>query len=368
MMQEKICDKRPNLHRNISIRANLKNNILNFKAEWVDTKKMQPAEGEYNCIDLFSGAGGISCGLKMAGINPIFAVEIDPIACETYKRNFPKASLYCGDIKTLEDEKIKKIIGEKTIHILTGGFPCQGFSVAGYRDPNDKRNVLYKEIVRVVKLLNPWFVILENVPGIITMKKGEVYKTIIKDFNDIGYPNMSVHVLESADYGVAQLRPRAIFIANKFNVKNPFPKSQLKPIEYKSIESSIDDLKNKERDPSINHEWTEHSKKIAEKIKQIKPGESLYETFFDAYKRQYRGVPAMTIKENHGGTHIHYELDRCISAREMARIQSFPDSFLFSGTMKKAMWQIGNAVPPLLFKNIGLGVVQKLRKINSDVS
>jgi DNA (cytosine-5)-methyltransferase 1 len=100
-----------------------------------------------------------------------------------------------------------------------------------------------------------------------------------------------------------------------------------------------------------------------ERLSKVPPGGSLYETFFDAFKRQYKGLPSMTIKENHGGTHIHPYLNRCISAREMARLQTFPDSFFFTGSMKKAMWQIGNAVPPLLGENIGRAVIIGLNRI-----
>lgn len=361
-------EKKPSIIRNGALKNMLKNSLLNINSEWVDSSKIKQPQNKFNCVDLFAGAGGISCGFEMAGLKSILGVEIDPIASDTYKNNFKESEHYCGDIKRLSDNDIKKLVGNKKVHIITGGFPCQGFSVAGFRDPDDKRNTLYKEVVRIVKLLNPWFVILENVPGVVTMKEGEVYKTIIKDFESIGYPNMSVHILEAADYGVAQFRPRTIFIANRFGLKNPYPKPILKPEQYNSIESAIEDLKDKERNPSINHEWTKHKKDFIERINKVKPGHSLYDRFVDAYKRQYKGIPAMTIKENHGGTHLHYELDRCISAREMARLQSFPDSFIFSGTMKKAMWQIGNAVPPIMFKNIGLAVIPKLREIEKTQS
>ena len=115
-------------------------------------------------------------------------------------------------------------------------------------------------------------------------------------------------------------------------------------------------LKSLEPDPSFNHEWTKHTTKMKERLSKVEPGCSLYDKYIDAWKRQYRGVPAMTIKENHGGTHIHYDLNRVISAREMARLQSFPDTYIFSGRMKRVMWQVGNAVPPLLAKNIGLAL------------
>lgn len=355
--------KKPSIIRNGALKSMLKNSLLNINAKWVDTKYLNKSDFRFNSIDLFCGAGGISCGFDMAGLKSILGIEIDPIASETYKKNFPEAHLINEDITRLSEKETKKTVGNNTVHVLTGGFPCQGFSVAGFRDPDDKRNVLYKEVVRMVKELKPWFVILENVPGVVTMKSGKVYKKIIEDFESIGYPNMSVHILEAADYGIAQFRPRAIFIANRFGLKNPYPRPHLKPEDYIPIEKAIDDLKNRARDASINHEWTKHKPNFVERIKKVKPGHSLYDRFIDAYKRQYKGVPSMTIKENHGGTHIHYELDRCISAREMARLQSFPDSFIFSGTMKKAMWQIGNAVPPVMFKNIALAVIPKLEEI-----
>jgi len=358
--------KTPKIIRYKALKARLRNSLLNFNAKWIDTTKTEKTKKGYNVVDLFCGAGGISCGFKMAGLKPIFGVEIDPDAVQTYKTNFKYAYVHHGDIKELSNKDIKKILGNKIVHVLTGGFPCQGFSVAGFRDPNDKRNTLYKEIVRVVRELKPWYIVLENVPGIVTMKNGKVYKTVIEDFYSVGYPNMSVEILEAADYGVAQLRPRAIFIANRFGMKNPYPKPQLKPQGYITIEEAIDDLKNRPRDPSINHEWTRHSKEFEERISKVPPGGSLYKHFLDAFKRQYRGVPSMTVKENHGGTHVHYELNRTISAREMARLQSFLDSFIFSGRMKRVMWQVGNAVPPLMFKNIGLALTPELEKIESN--
>jgi DNA (cytosine-5)-methyltransferase 1 len=348
------------------MRKMLFNTLLNSNAEWIDTAKITPEKTSFNFIDLFAGAGGISCGFRMAGLRPLLAVEIDPVACETYQRNFKEAYVYCQDMKKLSTREILERLGGKTIHVLAGGFPCQGFSVAGFRDPDDKRNVLYKEVVRLVQAVRPWYVVLENVPGVLTMKDGAVYKTILRDFESIGYPDMSVFILEAADYGIPQLRTRAIFIANRLGIKNPYPKPQLKPDQYVPIETAIEDLKDKPADPSINHEWTRHSKKLEDRIAEVKPGRSLYSTFFDAYKRQFKGYPSMTIKENHGGTHIHYELNRVLSAREMARLQTFPDEFIFAGTMKKAMWQIGNAVPPVMFKNIGLALVSKLKKISES--
>jgi len=104
------------------------------------------------------------------------------------------------------------------------------------------------------------------------------------------------------------------------------------------------------------------------RIAQVPPGGSLYKSYYDAWKRQYRGVPCMTIKENHGGTHVHYELNRVLSAREMARLQTFPDSFIFWGTMKRAYFQIGNAVPPVLGRHIALALRPSLDRLAKEHS
>ncbi|MEB3886597.1 DNA cytosine methyltransferase [Lyngbya sp. CCY1209] len=317
----------------------------------------------YNFIDLFCGAGGITQGFSQAGFNPVASAEINPIASATHKRNFPNSHHFCGDIKEFQTREWLSQIGSPSVHLVVGGPPCQGFSVAGKRDPNDPRNHLFKEFIRIVSEVRPWYVVMENVPGILTLKKGRIKQTIFEAFEAIGYTNVSVAILESAAYGVPQIRPRTIFIANRFEMQNPYPNPQLLPEQYKPIESAISDLPAYEPIPSINHEWTRHSPEYMERISKVPPGGSLYQTYVDAFKRQYPGKPSMTIKENHGGTHIHPHLNRVISAREMARLQTFPDSFIFEGTMKKAMWQIGNAVPPRLAECIAYALIPCLNAI-----
>ncbi len=321
----------------------------------------------YNFIDLFCGAGGITQGLIKAGFQTVASVEINPIASATYQQNFSQCHHFCGDIHNFQAQQWLAEIGSPEIHLVVGGPPCQGFSVAGKRDPNDPRNFLFREFIRVVSEVKPWYIVMENVPGILTMQKEKIKETIFAEFKSIGYSNVSVAILESAAYGVPQIRPRAFFIANRFNLPNPYPKPQLLPDEYQPIESAISDLPAYTAIPEINHEWTRHSTKYMERIAQVPPGGSLYETYIDAFKRQYPGQPSMTIKENHGGTHIHPYLNRVISAREMARLQTFPDSFIFAGTMKKAMWQIGNAVPPRLAECIGRALIPYLAKVKSKL-
>jgi len=357
----------PNINRYARIKKQLANSLFNQNYHFIDAKTITDTSKKYYMADLFSGAGGVTLGFKQAGFETVFSVEIDPDASATYRRNFPEAFHYEGLIQNITDEEALEALRGKQVHVLCAGFPCQGFSVAGARNPKDQRNQLFKQFIRFTKLFKPWAVVGENVPGIITLDRGAFYENIIRSFVEAGYPAITVQILESAAYGVPQIRPRAIFIGNRFGLRNPYPKPLLEEKEYIPIEEAIEDLKNIPRDPSINHEWTRHSKAMEERLAKIPPGGSLYPSYIDAWKRQYRGVPAMTIKENHGGVHVHYELNRTISAREMARLQSFPDDFIFCGRMKRVMFQIGNAVPPLLAKHIALALRPSLDQIASGL-
>lgn len=361
-----MAPRRPNIDRYKNIRRKIDQQITNYGREFVDSTKIKPTN-DFNFVDLFTGAGGNSLGLVQAGFDPLLSVEIDHDASETYRMNFPGSQHFECDIRDISDRSIRDAVGDKTVHVIAAGFPCQGFSTAGNQEIMDARNELYKEVVRFSKILKPWYVIMENVPGIINMAKGKFVDSIINDFDKMGYPGMSVSLLESATYGVPQVRPRAIFVANRFELSNPYPKPILSVEEYVPIEDAIGDLRDVERNPESNHEWTLHTEKMVKRISNVAPGRSLYESYADANKRQYRNLPAMTIKENHGTTHIHYELNRTLSAREMARLQTFPDSFKFYGRMKRIMWQVGNAAPPLLFKHLGLSLLPNLGKIKKSL-
>ena len=167
----------------------------------------------------FCGAGGLTKGFCDGGYSPISSVEINEIASETHEYNFPNCNHFCGDIAEYD---VAKHTNSKEIDVVIGGPPCQGFSVAGKRDPNDPRNKMFNQFVRVVKELKPHYFVLENVPGIITMKDGKVVSAIIEAFEEIGYTT-SIAILEAAEYGVPQLRSRAIFVGNRNGLFNPFP-------------------------------------------------------------------------------------------------------------------------------------------------
>lgn len=360
--------KKARLGRYEQLQRQLAANALDAHTTFVDVSQPASPDAAYAFMDLFCGAGGVTQGLTQAGLSAAGSVEAVPIASATHKRNFPDCLHFSGDIREFDPRAWKEQVGLENVPLVAGGPPCQGFSVAGRRDPSDERNVLFREFVRVVKEVQPWYVVMENVPGILTMQKGAVHRAILEAFAEIGYPNMSVAILEAAQHGVPQFRARAIFIANRFGLPNPYPKPQLTPDKYVPIEAAICDLPADVPDPLINHEWTRHSKSFTERIALVPPGGSLYPSFLDAFKRQYPGLPSMTVKENHGGTHIHPHLNRVISAREMARLQTFPDSFIFEGPMKKAMWQIGNAVPCRLAECIGLALIPSLNAVRASLA
>lgn len=358
--------KKAKLGRYERIKRELDENNYDTSKIFVEVESPVNPLINYTFVDLFCGAGGMTQGLLKAGFKPVASVEVNPVASETYTRNFQECHHFCGDIKTFNPKNWQGDLSSTEVHLVVGGPPCQGFSVAGKRNPEDNRNRLFEEFIRVVAEIRPWYVVMENVPGILTIKNGAVKKAICDAFAAIGYPHISISILESADYGVPQIRPRAIFIANRFGKSNPYPKAQLVMENYRPIESAIFDLPAYSPIPEINHQWTRHSQEYMERLAKVPPGGSLYETYVDAFKRQYPGKPSMTIKENHGGTHIHPYLNRVISAREMARLQTFPDTFIFAGSMKKAMWQIGNAVPPRLAECIGYALIPELNAIASS--
>ncbi len=360
-IKPKLNGTKDRISRYVGLKDKLDSDKI-FNNLWfeVDTLQVNNTQSEFNFFDLFSGAGGMSVGFRSAGLGKLASVEIDKDASTTIRNNFPHSFHFEKPIETLSFSEIDEVLQGRKVHIICGGPPCQGFSVAGLRNPDDLRNQLFKEYIRMVGHLKPDFIVMENVPGILTMQNGDVYREILKQLADIGYPNTSVRILEAAMFGVPQLRARTVIIGNRLGLKNPYPKPFLDKSNYKTINESIEDLKNMPFDAKFNHHGTTHSKEMEQRLAQIPAGGSLYDNFRDAWKRQYKDAPSMTVKENHGGVHVHYELNRVLTAREMARLQTFPDDYIFSGTFKRAYWQIGNAVPCLLAQHIALAIKSQL--------
>ncbi len=336
-------------------------NISKDNINWIDVSSFwetdRPSRMTY--VDLFCGAGGLSKGLEMAGLEGICGLDWFQEACMTYNRNFSHPFVN-GDIKDPEVKKkfydtVRKQLGRRPLSIVAGGFPCQGFSMAGNRIVDDPRNSLYKELIEIVEHLKPEFVLCENVKGLRSMLNGMVEQKIIEDFRAIGY-EMNVTVLCAADYYTPQKRERVIFIGNRIGKTNYHPKPILNPSSYITTGHSIADLMERPDDPAFNHVTTKHRPDMAQRMLELPEGQSLYKGYSDAWKKCPWNEASCTIKENHGGVNIHPKLPRVLTAREMARLQSFPDNFIFEGPKNKQLVQIGNAVPPLLGKAIGLAI------------
>lgn len=329
-------------------------NWTDISAYWQNTRK-----SDMTFVDLFCGAGGLSKGLELAGLEGICGLDFFEEACRTYNRNFNHPFVN-GDIRSEDTKKefydvVRRQLAGRHLDIVAGGFPCQGFSMAGNRIVDDPRNSLYKELIEVVQELQPDFVICENVKGLRTMLGGKVEQKIFADFQSIGY-QMNVETLCAADYYTPQKRERVIFIGNRIGVKNLHPAPLLAPKDYVTTGEAIADLMNHPADSAFNHEPTRHRPDMAQRIMDTPEGKSLYKGYSDAWKKCPWNEPSCTIKENHGGVNLHPKLPRVLTAREMARLQSFPDNFIFEGKKNKQLIQIGNAVPPLLGKAIGLAI------------
>lgn len=335
-------------------------NWIDISDEWDNIQKL-----DLTSADLFCGAGGMAKGFEMAGFNQVCGLDWFKEAGMTYRENFSHP-LIEGDITKREVKDkfintVKEKLKGKDLTVLSGGFPCQGFSMSGNRVVEDPRNSLYKDMLEIIKELQPEFIVAENVKGLRSMLKGKVEDKIRTDIESLGY-KVNVTVLNSADYYVPQKRERVIFIANRIGKKNYHPAPILEPDSYITTKEAIGNLVKVKDNPKFNHVRTKHSDDMKERLAKVPEGKSLYDKYSDSWKKCPWNEASCTIKENHGGVNIHPIEPRVITVREMARLQSFPDDFIFKGTKSKQMVQIGNAVPPLLAKAIALSIKLTLKK------
>lgn len=328
---------------------------------WVDiTDEWEnPEKCNLTSVDLFCGAGGITKGFEMAGFDNICGLDWFKEAGMTYRRNFNHSHVE-GDITLLEKKmefyrKVQDGLNGRELSVLAGGFPCQGFSMSGNRIVDDPRNTLYKEMLEIVKELKPEFVVMENVKGLRSMLKGKVEEKIIEDYQAAGY-KVNVTVLMAANYSVPQKRERIIFICNRIGKVNYHPKPFLSSSEFVTTREAIEDIMDLPDNPDFNHVRTKHKPEMEKRLLAIPEGKSLYPNYSDSWKKCAWNEASCTIKENHGGVNVHPRRGRVLTAREMARIQSFPDDFIFEGPKNKQLVQLGNAVPPLLAKAIALAI------------
>lgn len=335
-----------------------------------------------NVIDLFCGAGGLSFGFEQAGYNVLLGIDNDVMATKTFLKNHNGSKVICGDITQLSyNDDIKSLLGNKEIDVVVGGPPCQGFSLSGPRNFDDPRNKLYLSYIRMVKEIKPRAFVIENVPGLVGLFGGEVRDNIVKAFEDFGY-SVVYKILCSADYGVPQNRHRVVFVGLKNKCNFVFPEkcnnkvscemalSDLPSLEttlgeeqqdYIMIpQNSYQELMRKGINKIYNHVAASHSDKVKSIIAMVPDGgnykdlpEQYRETrkFHVAWTRFASNKPAPTIDTGHRH-HFHYKFNRVPTVRECARIQSFPDRFIFLGNKTQQFRQVGNAVPPLMAEAI----------------
>ena len=302
-------------------------------------------------IDLFAGCGGLSFGFQKAGFEVVGFIEQWKPAIETHLKNFPESKHIGFDINEVDEKKLEEYKGK--IDVIIGSPPCQGFSMCGNRNPHDKRNRLYKEFLRIDKIIKPQYIIMENVAGLLSMKTPEgekVINAIVDSLVMLGY-SVCYKKLKAVDYGVAQKRERIIIIGKKCEL---YPQ----PTVTDHI-SSIEALQNIPESIS-GHIFSRMTKDVANKINKLKQGEKLYKKFNSGRQRIVADEPSPTITTVNN--FIHPFEDRMLTPRELARLQSFPDSFEFCGTLTSITKQVGNAVPPLMAEALAKNILEELKR------
>lgn len=346
------------------------------------------------CIDLFCGCGGLSRGFMDAGYNVLLGIDFDEAALNSFEKNHGNAKALKLDL--FNHDNIKVITdylkeNNQTLDVLIGGPPCQGFSIAGPRDMNDKRNMLYSAMVKLADSAKPRAVLLENVPGMLQTNDGIGAKRIVEDFAKIGY-KMVPKLLYAPDYGIPQIRKRVFFVGLRDSSKTfEFPVATVKKENYITCEQAIGDLPalegiygdeiqqypcspqseyqkmmRKNSKEIHNHIGTIHDEKTLKFLAMVPEGknykalpkeyEGIYK-YHEALTRYHSKKPSPTINTCHR-SHFHYKYLRIPTVRESARLQSFPDDFIFYGTKAQQYRQVGNAVPPML----GKVVAEQLKK------
>lgn len=336
-----------------------------------------------NAIDLFAGAGGLSIAIRDSGFTIAMANEIDPKFAETHKYNFPETPIVLKDVNLLTSDEIKQYLNGEELDLVVGGPPCQGFSIFGkrrfvntreYNPKQDPRNFLVYQYIRIVNELRPKFFFMENVKGFTNLDNGLFVEDVKKRFKEIGYNNIWCEIVCAADYGVPQERYRMFMIGNRLGIdfQKPepthFPIGSGKTPEYNTVGDAIMDLVGLEGIVP-NHIALSHKPVVSERYSYVKEGEKLHiedlppelaqatrkdsktgtvSNYSHVFKRLSRNKPSTTMVPGHNAFPIHPTLNRTLTPREAARIQTFPDNHIFFGTRQEQCIQVGNAVPPMM--------------------
>ena len=333
-------------------------------------------------IDLFSGCGGFSYGFQQAGFHILLGVDNTEIALQTFEKNHIDSKTLLLDLHLNESiDRIVHTTSGVNVDVIIAGPPCQGFSLTGTRNENDERNSLFYAVFKLAKRLNPKAIVIENVMGLLNLYGGKAKQEIIRLCDEMGY-SCNHQLLFAPDFGVPQIRKRVFFVALKKELGSyNFPAATHQPENYIGCKDAIGDLPDVTFDGRksqyeqvpfseyqktlrngcmtlSNHEGTKHTQHVINVISQVPEGGNYKDLpegvgdsrkFNEAWTRYHSQRPAKTIDTGHRN-HFHYKWNRVPSVRENARLQSFPDDFVFLGNKTEQYRQVGNAVPPLLGK------------------
>lgn len=358
-------------------------------------------------IELFCGVGGVAHGLHhVGGFNTIFANDVDPDMCSSFRANMPEINVICDSIANL---KFKRILGKTKIDIVFGGPPCQAYSTSGKRLLEDPRAMLYQQYYRALREIQPRMFVYENVRGLLSMAHGSLFEEIKQLFSSLGY-RVQASILNAADFGVPQERERVIVVGTRDGLRFEYPNptharsqdlhldSLSKPLakhitvcealsdlplinagesglEYRTKpQNDYQKLMRENAPPAIlNHIAPTHGDALLRVIRNVPEGGRKNDIperfrprsgFPNSYGRLWWDKPSTTITRNFGTPSsarcIHPKCNRALTTREGARLQSFPDHWRFVGSRSKMNLQIGNAIPPLLARAIAKQIKKAL--------
>lgn len=341
---------------------------------------------KYTFIDVFSGCGGLSHGLELAGMKCLLGIDFNKDAIETFKINHKDAQTYCGDVRDLSSKKLRELTNDLEIDFVVGGPPCQGFSTVGKGESDDPRNFLFLEFVRIVRELKPKGILIENVTGLLAEKNKKVLAKIFSIFQEMGY-ELDARVLSADDFGVAEKRRRTIIIGTKKEYTFSFPvpshgsrssnayqtvKDAFKTITKTASHNdlSLAEIKNpieKERLKYIPEGCgirykSDEDKYLPKKLRYSIDWNKLAEGRFRQTKLQRLAwnKQSFTILTSRS-MYYHPSENRYLTPREAAAIQSFPSDFEFYGSATSVFKQVGNAVPVELGRALGKSIVTCLK-------